>query len=133
MAYTISASNANILNTVRANASHAYQERIPAVSDADVSKAMLELKRYTPMWNEFVETLLNVVGLRLFNMNKFENRLKPLQSGSLPFGGMVAEYGMDLIKADDYDVDDVNVFGAEKPEIRVTWHRVTPARSTRSA
>ena len=127
MTKVINGTNAQILNTVRKNASHAYQERIPAVSDADISKAVNELNKYTPFWSEFVETLLNVVGMRIFNINKFENRLKPF-AGSMTYGGMVEEYAADLIEAEDYAVDDTNVFGAKHPEVQVNWHRINSRR-----
>lgn len=124
MTKILSASNAQILNTVRVNSSLEYQTRIPAVTDGNISKAMIELDRYTPMWNEFVHNLLNVIGLHLFNENHYENRLKPLKSGALAFGGMVEEYSMNLIDAQEYDANDTNVFDAPDPDIEVNWHRI---------
>lgn len=124
MSKILSASNADILNTVRANASLEYRSRIPEITDGNISKAMTELERYTPMWNEFQHNLLNVVGLRLFTNNLYENVLKPLKGGALAWGGMVEEYGMNLIKGEEYDKNDTNVFDADTPEIEVNWHRI---------
>lgn len=124
MAVTINGTNAQIMNAVRSNASLEYQSRIPAVTDGNISKALKELDRFTPMWNEFIITLLNTIGLRYFNDNLYENRLRPLKSGSLAFGGMVEEYSMNLIEAEEYDVNDTNVFDAPVPDIEVNWHRV---------
>lgn len=124
MSIIIDGSNAQIMNAVRSNASLDYQSRIPAITDGNISKALTELERYTPMWNEFVITLLNTIGLRLFNANLYENRLRPLKSGSLAFGGMVEEYSMNLIEGQEYDVNDTNVFDAQSPDIEVNWHRI---------
>ena len=124
MSIVIDGSNAQIMNAVRSNASLEYQSRIPAITDGNISKALTELDRYTPMWNEFVITLLNTIGLRYFNANLYENRLRPLKSGALAFGGMVEEYSMNLIEGQEYDVNDTNVFDADAPDIEVNWHRI---------
>lgn len=128
MAISLNASNAEILNAVRDQAGLDYQARIPAVSDGDISKALRELDKYTPMWNIFVTTLLNTIGMRLFNENLYENRLKPLKSGSLAFGGMIEEYSINLIQAEEYDVNDTNVFEVKEPDIEVNWHRINSRR-----
>ena len=128
MAISLNASNAQILNAVRDQAGLEYQMRIPAVSDGDVSKALKELDKYTPMWNIFMSTLLNTIGLRMFNENLYENRLRPLKSGSLAFGGMVEEYSINLIQAEEYDVNDTNVFEVKEPDMEVNWHRINSRR-----
>ena len=128
MTITLDASNAQILNAVRDQAGLDYQARIPAVSDGDISKALRELDRYTPMWNIFMETLLNTIGLRMFNENLYENRLRPLKSGALAFGGMVEEYSINLIQAEEYDVNDTNVFDVSEPDMEVNWHRINSRR-----
>lgn len=128
MAISLNASNAQILNAVRDQAGLEYQMRIPAVSDGDISKALKELDKYTPMWNIFMSTLLNTIGLRMFNENLYENRLRPLKSGSLAFGGMVEEYSINLIQAEEYDVNDTNVFEVKEPDMEVNWHRINSRR-----
>lgn len=128
MAISLNATNAQILNAVRDQAGLEYQMRIPAVSDGDISKALKELDKYTPMWNIFMSTLLNTIGLRMFNENLYENRLRPLKSGSLAFGGMVEEYSINLIQAEEYDVNDTNVFEVNEPDMEVNWHRINSRR-----
>lgn len=128
MAISLNASNAQILNAVRDQAGLEYQMRIPAVSDGDISKALKELDKYTPMWNIFMSTLLNTIGLRMFNENLYENRLRPLKTGSLAFGGMVEEYSINLIQAEEYDVNDTNVFEVKEPDMEVNWHRINSRR-----
>lgn len=128
MGISLNASNAQILNAVRDQAGLEYQMRIPAVSDGDISKALKELDKYTPMWNIFMSTLLNTIGLRMFNENLYENRLRPLKTGSLAFGGMVEEYSINLIQAEEYDVNDTNVFEVKEPDMEVNWHRINSRR-----
>ena len=119
----IDASNAAILNAVRANASLSYRDRIPVATDANLEKTMREIRSYTPHFNEFADTLINRIGLTLLDQNLlYENKLKPLKSGAMQFGGMVQELAMDLIKGEEYDADDTNVFNAPKPYIHEDFH-----------
>ena len=117
--------NAQILNAIRANATQEYQERIPEFTDANIHKAYSEISRYTPMWNVFIEALINTVGIREFRNSQFENRLKPLKRGSLPFGGIIEDDAANLIKAEHYDPEDTNVFSQHKPEIIPQFYKVS--------
>ena len=58
----LQADNAAIINKVRANASLEYQSRIPVVTQANLSKTFATLQAYQPMWNEFMDVLINRTG-----------------------------------------------------------------------
>jgi hypothetical protein len=118
------ADNAAIINKVRANASLEYQSRIPAVTQANLSKTFATLQAYQPMWNEFMDVLVNRIALTLFNQNSFTNRLKPLKSGAMNCGGMIQEIGVNLLHAEAYDPNDTNVFGGEKADVEVNYHQI---------
>lgn len=120
----LQADNAAIINKVRANASLDYQSRIPVVTQANLSKTFATLQAYQPMWNEFMDVLINRIGLTLFNQNSFTNRLKPLKSGAMNYGGMIQEIGANLLHAEAYDPNDTNVFGGEKADIEVNYHQI---------
>lgn len=120
----LQADNAAIINKVRANASLDYQSRIPAATQANLSKTFATLQAYQPMWNEFMDVLVNRIGLTLFNRNSFTNRLKPLKSGAMGYGGMIQEIGANLLHAEAYDPNDTNVFGGEKADVEVNYHQI---------
>ncbi len=120
----LQADNAAIINKVRANASLEYKSRIPVVTQSNISKTFATLQAYQPMWNEFMDVLINRIGLTLFNTNSFTNRLKPLKSGAMNYGGMIQEIGANLLHAEAYDPDDTNVFGGEKADVEVNYHQI---------
>ena len=123
----LQADNAAIINKVRANASLEYQSRIPVVTQANLSKTFATLQAYQPMWNEFMDVLINRIGLTLFNQNSFTNRLKPLKSGAMNYGGMIQEIGANLLHAEAYDPNDTNVFGGEKADVEAFLSYMAPA------
>lgn len=125
MGAKVSATNAEIVNAVRANSSLSYRERIPVATQSNISKVLNEVREYQPFWNEFQSNLINKIGLVVMDQNLiFENRLKPLKSGGMEFGGIVQELGTNLIKADEYDPNDTNVFGANKPYVDSDYHKI---------
>lgn len=121
---SVQASNAAIANAVRANASDAYRARIPEITDNQLTKTMATLRDYPTLWNEFIEVLVQRVGLTLFRQNSFENKLKPFKTGAMAYGGVVQELGADLLTAKPYDANDTNVFGADKPDVKAIYHSV---------
>lgn len=120
----VQASNAQILNAVRTNASLAYQQRIPEVTDNQLTKVLALLEENPVLWNEFINVMVQRIGLTLFRTNSFENKLKPFKTGAMAYGGMVQEVGANLLQAHAYDPNDTNVFGADKPDVKAIYHSV---------
>lgn len=118
----VKATNEAIINKVRANASLGYQERIPVVTRANLARTFEQLQNYEPLWNEFVSVLINRIGLTLFNTNSFTNKLRPLKSGAMNYGGVMQEMGANLLKGEAYDPNATNVFDAPKPDVEVNYH-----------
>ena len=77
--------NSEILNTIRANASMEYQSRVPEALGigGNVSQVFTQ---YPSMKNEFLNALTNKVARTLFYSKVFENPLKALHKGMLPYG-----------------------------------------------
>lgn len=120
----VAATNAAIINAVRNNASEQYRARIPEITDNNLTKTLALLQENSLLWNEFIQVLVQRIGLTLFRTNSFENRLKPFKTGAMTYGGVVQEIGANLIKAKAYDPNDTNVFGAEKPDVKSIYHSV---------
>ena len=120
----VAATNAAIVNAVRNNASEQYRARIPETTDNNLTKTLALLQENSLLWNEFIQVLVQRIGLTLFRTNSFENRLKPFKTGAMAYGGVVQEIGANLIKAKAYDPNDTNVFGADKPDVKAIYHSV---------
>lgn len=119
---TLEASNEEILNAVRAAASAEYRERVPAATRANITKTAKLIHEYQPLWNEFYTTLLDRIGLVVFNNNQFTNRLAPFKK-SLSYGAMVQESSANLITAESYNEEkNVDPFAAQKPELFTDYH-----------
>ena len=59
-------SNADILNAIRRNASNDYQSRIPMATKSNVKETFEALSNNRPFWNEFVDALVNRIGLEIY-------------------------------------------------------------------
>lgn len=119
---TLEASNEEILNAVRAAASAEYRERVPTATRANIAKTAKLIHEYQPLWNEFYTTLLDRIGLVVFNNNQFTNRLAPFKK-SLSYGAMVQESSANLITAESYNEEkNVDPFAAQKPELYTDYH-----------
>jgi len=118
----VTASNVELMNAVRSLSSAAYQERVPKVTRANIAKTAKLIHDYQPLWNEFYTTLLDRIGLTVFNNNQFENRLKPFKK-ALNYGAMVQESSANLIEAEAYDEEkNVDPFAAAKPQLVTDYH-----------
>lgn len=119
---TLDASNVEILNAVRAAASTDYRDRVPTATRANIAKTAKLIHEYQPLWNEFYTTLLDRIGLTVFNNNQFKNRLAPFKK-SLSYGAMVQESSANLITAESYNEEkNVDPFAAQKPELFTDYH-----------
>ena len=119
---TLDASNVDILNAVRAAASTDYRDRVPTATRANIAKTAKLIHEYQPLWNEFYTTLLDRIGLTVFNNNQFTNRLAPFKK-SLSYGAMVQESSANLITAESYNEEkNVDPFAADKPELFTDYH-----------
>ena len=122
MPATLTLSNAEVLNLIRTEASAGYQERIPAATRGNIAKIFETLDAYNPVMNEFSDLFVNRIGLTVFQTNSYRNSLSPLKRGEQQFGGMVQEVQGGLIKAEHYDPNNTNPFGAPKPDIEVNYY-----------
>lgn len=120
----LTATNAQIVNAVRDNASLQYRERIPIATQRNLAKVYDEVRNYTPFWNEFQSVLIERIGLSMFNWNTFVNKLKPLKLGMLQYGGMIQEIGAHLLKAEEYSVNATDVFKQNIPDAEVNYHKI---------
>ena len=119
--------NAEILNTIRANASTEYQERVPEALGVggNVSNVFTQ---YPTMKNEFLNALTNKIARTLFYSKVFDNPLKALHKGILPYGYSLEQIFVNMAESKgfwehwDASGDEVkDLVGKKKPDIKLLY------------
>lgn len=121
--------NVLILNAIRKNATIDYQRRIPEATKANVQDVIQNLINNRPGMNEFIDGLVNRIGLVLYRNTSWTNPLAKFKRGMLEYGNTIEEIATGLLEAKTYiherDYLEKDIFGQEVPETRVNYHKVS--------
>ena len=124
---TLNASTLDILNVIRQNASYAYQQSVPAVTqNTDIPKVG-EIIYGTPAFaNEFINALVNRIATVRMQSATFNNPYTRLKKGYLEFGETVEEIFVGLAKAVNYDPEKApsREFKRTLPDVRSAFHAI---------
>ena len=119
--------NAEILNTIRANASTEYQERVPEALGVGGNVSNV-FSQYPTMKNEFLTALTNKIARTLFYSKVFDNPLKALHKGMLPFRYSLEQIFVNMAESKgfwehwDASGDEVkDLVGKQKPDIKLLY------------
>ena len=119
--------NAEILNTIRANASTEYQERVPEALGVGGNESTV-YNRYPTMKNEFLNALTNRIARTLFYSKVFDNPLKALHKGMLPYGYSLEQIFVNMAESkgfwEHWDASGdaaKDLIGMKKPDIRTLY------------
>lgn len=120
--------NASILNAIRNEASTDYQRRIPEATKADIHGTLNALYQYGSARNEFVDALINRIGLVIARNTSWTNPLAKFKIGMLNAGDTIEEYAVGLVNAYTYDPDrdylERDLFGQARPEVKSAFHKI---------
>lgn len=122
--------NSAILDAIRGVASTDYQRRIPDTDTAGIASTIENLtKPENRQWmNEFMDALVNRIGMTIARSNSWSNPLAPFKRGMLTYGNTIEEIQVGLLEAHGYDPDrdymEKTLFGRERPETQVNFHTV---------
>jgi hypothetical protein len=120
--------NEAILNAIRNDATSEYRNRIPKATQANLRDTLNSLTQYRPMWNQFVDALVNRIGSVVARNISWTNPLQEFKRGMLNYGDTIEEIQVGLLKAHIYDPDrdymEKAIFGTEAPEVQANFHRV---------
>lgn len=121
-------SNVDWLNAFRNELGYDYQSRIPEATQANVQDVVQKLWTFKPQMNQFLDALVNRIGLVIFSEWSWSNPLAPLKRGMLNWGETIEEIMVGLIEADEYDSDrdelEKELFGSKTPEVKANYHTV---------
>ena len=118
----------NVLNTIHANASAAYQDRIPEATRTnleDIRYAMISDDNVM-VANEFMGTLLNKLVKSVVHTKRFQNPLKSLKKGKKPLGDTVEEIYNNFIKGQQYSATAgaTELLQRSLPDTKTLYHRM---------
>ena len=120
--------NAEILDGLRGSMSAAYRARVPKADQGDASATIRALQKYKPHMNEFIDALVNRIGLEIYRRNSWTNPLAIFKRGQMEFGDTVEEVQVGLLKAHHYNEDRetsiADLYETELPEVQSSFHRI---------
>lgn len=115
-----------VLNTIRDNASQAYQDRVPEATRTnleEVGEAITDLNNAV-VYNEFVNTLANMLYAPMLIKKSWYNPLGKFKKGKKTFGDTVEEVYNNFIKAQTYDQTGAGLLTRKLPDTKVVFHRM---------
>lgn len=120
----------SIRSTIMANGSVIdYADRIPEATQDNLKDIGKALFNYEPAMNQFLNELINRIGMVYVHDKLYNNKLKFLKRGYLEYGDSIEEIFVDLAKAIHYvpapaTGNECDVYKQYKPEIVSAFHRV---------
>ena len=115
-----------VLNTIRDNASQAYQDRVPKATRSnieEVGEAITDLNNAV-VYNEFINTLANMIYAPMLIKKSWENPLGKFKKGKKTFGDTVEEVYNNFIKAQTFDQTGAGLLTRKLPDTKVVFHRM---------
>lgn len=112
------------LDYVRRHASIDYQSRIPDVNKANMAQIGTKIMNYEPAYNEFLDTLVNVIAEQKVRGVIWNNPLKEFKRGELAIGGTISEIYVDIIDGQPWkqDVDYESMFARRLPRVEESFY-----------
>ena len=115
-----------LLNTIRDNASQAYQDRVPEATRSNiesVGEAITDLSDAV-VYNEFIGTLANMIYAPELIDKSWSNPLGKFKKGKKTFGDTVEEIYNNFIKAQTYDQTGSGLLTRNLPDTKTIFHRM---------
>lgn len=115
-----------VLNTIRDNASQAYQDRVPEATRnniEEVGEAITDLNNAV-VYNEFINTLANMIYAPMLIKKSWTNPLGKFKKGKKTFGDTVEEVYNNFIKAQTFDQTGAGLLTRKLPDTKVVFHRM---------
>jgi hypothetical protein len=122
------ASNPELMNAVRNEASSDYRSRIPEATQANMRETAELIHKFNSTRNEFDENLINRIGLTVIQEESWNNPLAVFKQGFLPFGSTVEDVMLDLVKSSSHDWEadslEKEVFGQRKIRSATSFYQI---------
>lgn len=119
---------AKVFNVVRESASKVFMETVPSATKDNIQAIsnILFDDAYQPMLNEFVNNLINRIGLTIIRNKTFSNPLSILRKGSMPLGTDIQDLYENPAEAEQYELSNTamaKLLTITDPDTHVAYYR----------
>ena len=119
---------AKVFNVVRENATKVFMETVPSATEDNIQAIsnILFNDAYQPMLNEFVNNLINRIGLTIIRNKTFSNPLSILRKGSMPLGTDIQDLYENPAEAEQYELSNTamaKLLTITDPDTHVAYYR----------
>lgn len=115
----------NILNTIRANSSQMYMDRVPEATQQNLEQVGNAILNYEAQTNEFLSALVNRIALTIVSNRRYKNPLAILKKAGKPFGTDIEEIFTNPVNAVAYNGSDTeDMLKITKPDVKTIFHRM---------
>ena len=125
------ASNLEIARAIRGEASNSYRSRVPEATQANIQNTLERMWDYVPNRNEFIDALVNRIGLTIGKSMTYNNPLAIFKRGMLTNGDTIEEIAVGLAQAHVYDTSreylEKDIFGQYASEVQSRFHKINRA------
>ena len=114
-----------ILNTIRANNSAMYQDRVPELTQTNLEAVGTAITEYEAVTNEFLGALVNRVAFTQVSNRRYKNPLAILKKGGKPYGTDIEEIFTNPVSAVNFNgsaTDDM--LKVTKPDTKTVYYRM---------
>lgn len=113
------------VNTIRANSSPMYQERIPVATDENLSNVANPILSSQECMNEFLTSLINRIGLTIIHNKSLKDPLALLKKGNdYPLGVTIQEIFTNPAVAEKYNRKSTDLLAQKEPDVKVAYHHL---------
>lgn len=119
---------AKLFNFVRQESTGNFKEVIPEATEDNIATIsnLLFNDAYTPLLNEFVNNLINRIGLTIVRNKSFDNPLAILKKGSQPLGTDIQDIYTNPAEAEQYQLSNAEMaklLTITDPDTKVAYYR----------
>lgn len=115
----------SILNTIRANSSALYTERVPEATRTNLESVGNAIMEYEASTNEFLGALVNRIAFTIVSNRRYKNPLAVLKKGSKPFGTDIEEIFTNPVSAVKFNGSGTqDMLNVTKPDTKTIYHRM---------
>lgn len=112
----------NVLNTILANGSAQYQERVPVATKTNITEVGSAIMSYQATENEFLNALVNKIAMTIVRNKTFKNPLAVLKKGGIPLGKNIEEIYTNPAKGTTFDPTGAKLLEREIPDTKAIYH-----------
>lgn len=112
----------NVLNTIQANASEAYQARVPVATQNNIAEVGSAIMSYQVTENEFLSALVNKIAMTIVRNKTFANPLSVLKKGGVPLGRNIEEIYTNPATGTTFDPTGAKLLERSIPDTKAIYH-----------